>query len=87
MRAPLSMRASSGARSPLLQMAGQGDGAAVPLHLLDEIMMVGEGSDLRQVGHTEHLMARRQRLQLAAHNFGDAPADAGVNFVEHQATG
>ena len=34
-----------------------GLGAAVGFALVDEEVLVGEGGDLRQVGHTDNLMA------------------------------
>src|SRR5208337_3370158 len=47
-------------------------------------MVVGKGSDLRQVGDAEHLLGPRKLLQLLAHGFGSAPSDAAVNLVENQ---
>ena len=45
---------------------------------------VGVRRDLRQVRDAQHLKRRAERLQLAADDVGDPPADAGVDLVEYQ---
>ena len=47
-------------------------------------MVVGERGDLGQVRHAQHLAARAERLQQAAHGRRDGAADAGVHLVEHE---
>ena len=54
--------------------------------LLNHIMLVGERSDLRQVGYAEYLMALPQRLQFFSDGFSSTASDTGVNFVEDQCT-
>ena len=39
-------------------------------------------SDLRQMGHCQHLMLLPQRAQQPPHHFSHAPADACVDFIE-----
>ena len=53
--------------------------------LLDLEVRVGVRGNLRQVRDAEHLKRRAERPQLAPDDVGDAPADAGVDFVEDQA--
>src|SRR6266403_2718623 len=52
--------------------------------LLDNVMMVGERCDLRQVGNAEHLIAFGERLQFLPHGLGGAPSDTGIDLVEDQ---
>ena len=53
----------------------------------NEIMMIGEAGDLRQVRHADHLAAARELLEPPAHGFRRAAAHARVDFVEHQRHG
>ena len=46
---------------------------------------MGLACDLRQVRHAEHLSAIAERAQLPTDDFGDAAADARVDFVEDEA--
>src|SRR5580693_4181165 len=52
--------------------------------LLNHVMMIREGRDLRQVSHAENLIRPRQSLQLLANSLRRPPADAGVDLVEDQ---
>src|SRR5580704_15617322 len=52
--------------------ADRSAGAVGSGFLFDQIMMVGEGCDLRQVSYAEHLIGSRQCLQLFAHGFSRA---------------
>ena len=47
--------------------------------------MVGLARHLGEVGDAEYLAALAELAQLAAHDLGDAAADAGIHFVEDQA--
>ncbi len=51
---------------------------------LDQVVMVGKGGDLGQVGDAKDLVRPRQALQLLAYSLGCAAADSGVDFVEDQ---
>ena len=57
--APLSMRATSSVRSSPDDGADRGSSAATALFLLDHVVMIGEGGDLREVSHAEHLVGSR----------------------------
>ena len=52
---------------------------------VDAHMRMSLARDLRQVRDAQHLRALAERAQLATDDFRDAAADAGVDFVEHQA--
>ena len=62
----------------------RGLGPTRTLALFDKVVLIGEGGDLRQVGHTEHLIAFGQGLQLPADSFGGAASNPGVDFVKDQ---
>src|SRR5260370_36023994 len=47
--------------------------------LLDNVMMVGKGCDLRQVGNAEHLIAFGESLQFFPYGLGGAASDANIN--------
>src|ERR1039458_5550907 len=47
-------------------------------------MMVGEGSDLRQVRDAQDLVGGGQLFEAAADSFGGTATNAGVDFVEDQ---
>src|SRR5438874_1393207 len=49
--------------------------AALRFPFLDGVVLVGEGSDLRQMRDAEHLLGARERFEFLAHGFGGAPAD------------
>src|SRR5260370_41014341 len=51
--------------------------------LLDNVMMIGKGCDLRQVGDAKHLIAFGERLQFLPHSLGRAAPDTGINLVEY----
>ena len=53
--------------------------------LRDAHVGVSLARDLRQVRDAQHLRALAERSQLAADDLRDAAADAGIDFVEHQA--
>ena len=59
-----------------------GLGATSGFALFDQVVVIGEGCDLRQVGDAEHLIAFGERLQLLPDSLGRAASDAGINFVE-----
>src|SRR5579875_2775076 len=67
-----SQQTNGGVRAPLL------------LLLLNQEVLIGEGRDLRQVGHAKHLLDARQSLQLAPDRFRRAPANPDIDFVEDQ---
>ena len=52
--------------------------------LFDQVVMVGEGGDLRQVGHAENLVRPRQGSSASSYRFRCPASDAGIDFVEHQ---
>src|SRR5438874_3524615 len=55
------------------------------LHLFgDDDVVLGEGRDQRQVGDTEDLAAAAELAELAADDFGDRAADAGIDLVEDE---
>src|SRR5206468_5953841 len=64
--------------------ADTGAGAVASPLLLDQVMMLGKGGNLRQVRDTENLAGARKRLQLLSHRFCGTAADSGVNLVEDQ---
>src|SRR5579862_5753154 len=51
--------------------------------LFNQIMMVGESRDLRQVGNTKHLIGSRQRLQFFADGLGGAASNASIDFIKY----
>ena len=62
-------------------------GAAVGFALVDEEVLVGEGSDLGQVGDAQNLLAAAEGFELLADSFRGAPADADVDLVKDQGAG
>src|SRR5713226_434279 len=60
----------------LHQRAHAAAGRAAPFFFFDQEMSVGEGGDLRQMGHAQHLMKAREFLELASDDLGDRAADA-----------
>jgi hypothetical protein len=52
--------------------------------LFDEEMLVGKGSDLRQMRHAQHLLRAAQHLQLLPDRLRRAAADADVDLIEDQ---
>src|SRR5580698_7015895 len=70
--------------SPLFagNLADGGLGPTAGFALFDYIVVISEGSDLREVGYAEHLIAFGERLQFLSHRLGGATAYAGVDFVE-----
>ena len=81
---PPSIRAISSTRSSLSSTATRGEHLAVRRALGDLPLLVGRGRDLRQVGDAHHLVPAAQLLQHPADDLRDAPADAGVHFVEYE---
>src|SRR5215813_13349775 len=67
-----------------IKRTNQCPGAARDFPLLDQIMVVGKGRDLRQVGDAEHLVGPGQGFQFLAHGFRGAATDAGIDLVKHQ---
>jgi len=57
--------------------------AARSFALLDQVVMIGKGCDLRQVGDAKHLIALRERLQFFPDGLGGAASDPGINLVEN----
>src|SRR5581483_3360584 len=57
---------------------------AVVRELQHAQMMLAERGDLRQVRDAEHLARSGEAAQLLPDDFGDAPADADVDFVEDE---
>src|SRR5579863_2539263 len=51
--------------------------------LFNQIMMVGESCDLRQMSHAKHLIGSRQRLQFFADGFGGTSSNAGIDFIKY----
>ena len=83
MSAPASIRDSSATRCRVVEQhdAAAGDGAAVGG--LDDLQVrVGEGGDLRQVGHDDDLVAAGEPGEPPTDLDGGAAADAGVDLVE-----
>src|SRR5579862_5180407 len=62
-------------------------GAAVVFALLDSEMLIGEGSDLREVCNAENLLRAAESLELLADGFGGAASDSDIDFVEDQRAG
>ena len=60
-----------------------GLGALTVGGLLHAEVRVAQRCDLRQMGHAQHLLARRNLLHLLAHDLRHAPGNAGVDLVEH----
>src|SRR5205814_9730481 len=52
---------------------------AASLALFDEIMVIREAGDLRQVSHAEHLVGGSELLETASDSLGGASTDAGVD--------
>jgi hypothetical protein len=50
----------------------------------DSVMMIGAGSDLRQMRHAQDLSPPAQLLEHASDGRGNRAADADVDLVEHQ---
>src|SRR4051794_35883651 len=50
----------------------------------NQVMMIGEGCDLRQVSDANNLMHTCQFLQLLSYSFGSTAAYASVDFVKNQ---
>ncbi len=61
-----------------------GAGAIGGAFLFNQVMMIGEGRDLRQVSDAEHLIGSRQRLQLFADGLGGASSNAGIDFIKYE---
>ena len=57
--------------------------AACGFALLDQVVVIRKGCDLRQVGDAEHLVAFGESLQFLPHGLGGAASDAGINLVEN----
>ena len=62
-----------------------GPGGAAVGELRDAQVPVGEGGDLRQVGHAKHLGAAAERGEFPADDLGDRATDARIDFIEHHA--
>ena len=61
-----------------------GAGASAGGLLFDQIVMVGEGGDLGQVGDAKDLVRAGQALEFLAYGLGCPAADSGIDFVEDQ---
>ncbi len=61
-----------------------GFGSSTGSSLFDQIMLIGEGCDLRKVGHAQDLICFGQCFQLFPHCLGCAASDAGIDFVEDE---
>lgn len=74
---------------PLLFPKQPDRGARPALHflLLDHEMLIGEGRNLRQMGHAQYLLHSRQGFQLLTYRLGCPSADADVNLIEDQCAG
>lgn len=66
------------------QFVDDGHGAVVEDLLVDVVVGVGEGGDLRQVGDDDDLVVGGEHPQLFADDLPAAPADTGVDFVEDE---
>src|SRR5215813_10378892 len=56
-------------------LADRSPGSRPGFALLDQVVMVGKGRDLGQMGNTKNLISAGELLQLLAHGFGRAAAD------------
>ena len=54
------------------------------LLFFNQVMLIGERGNLRQVGDAEHLLASRQGLQFLSDSLRCAAANANIDFIEHQ---
>ena len=52
--------------------------------LLNEPLVVGAGSNLRQVGDTKNLAVVAETAQQTSDDFGHGSADAAVDLVENE---
>ena len=52
--------------------------------LFDPKVMMPASSDLRQMGHTEHLPIAAQIAQHLSDGVGDIASDSGIDLIEHQ---
>src|ERR1019366_5168885 len=71
----------------VVEDADLGFGAAVGLALFYDKVLIGEGGDLREMGHAEDLLAAAEGFELLADGFGGAASDADVDFVEDEGAG
>src|SRR2546423_5298650 len=67
-----------------LDLADRSPSPATHFLFRNQVMMIGEGCDLRQVSDANNLMHARQFLQLLSYSFGSTASNAGVDFVKHQ---
>src|SRR5919108_5819162 len=63
-----------------------GASASGDLLLLDYIVVISKGRDLRQVGYAEHLAAARELFEFLADGFGSATANADIDFIKHDSS-
>ena len=64
-----------------------GHGAFVKDLLVDGVVGVGKGGDLREVGHADYLVVLREHPQLGPDDVAALPADPGVNFIKNEGWG
>ena len=69
---------------PVVEAPHQGARAPARFSLLDQVMMVGKGGDLWQVGNANHLMGPRQCQQFPAYRLRGASSNAGIDFIEYE---
>src|SRR5207249_7212518 len=61
------------------KLADAGSRTVAYLLLLDQVMMIGEGGNLRQMGNTKHLIRAREGLQFLPYRLGRAAADSRID--------
>src|SRR5438309_1905026 len=65
-----------------LDLPDRGPGTPSRYAFLDDVMMVRETGNLRQMSDTQNLTAARQLLQLTPDRLGGPAPHTSVNFVE-----
>src|SRR5438093_1217377 len=65
-----------------IQMDHSNQSSSIFNSFFDAVMIVGVGSDLRQVSHTENLVATRQLLELLPDNIRSLSPNTRIDFVK-----
>src|SRR2546423_7383608 len=65
-------------------LADAGACASAGFFFLDDVMMITEGGDLRQVGDAQDLVGAGQGFQLFPDGLSGAASDSGIDFIEDQ---
>ena len=71
--------------SVLVQAAHRCSGTSLQDLLLDQVLRVGHGGDLRKVRDAKHPLLTADGSHLFRHGLGHVAADAGVGLVEDHA--